>query len=132
MTYDLLKSMVAEDARFIAATNNRLAYASAHGGNRARALHTLAEWCERHYPVRACVHDTCVKLELLATRAAQPACVLVSINIGQGSSPSADYVRRGACAIIQVFSAGADDAGLDGAGTSLAHRLEAEGRVLFH
>ena len=132
MTYDTLRGIVNDDARFARYADNALSYTALHGAARGQCLHSFAEWAQHAYAVTAEVHDTCVVLYPNAARAAQPACIVVSLNMGQSNSPSADHVRSKAYALIQVFDAGADDAELAAAGPFPAHRVQTKGRVLLH
>lgn len=72
---------------------------------------------------------TTMVLYLTGTRAKQPACIVVSANIGQLASPSAEFVFYGAGCMIQVFDGGADD-GLETAGPAASYRIESKSRSL--
>lgn len=131
--YDRLKSMVADDPRFMETVKGAF-WALRYGAYWQAVFTNMADTlCGRH-SLSAEVHGNAVILWNSSSRAKQPACVVISRDAGQTASPSALYVRRNCEALIQVFEGDADDGDelLEGLGQNAIHWTKAQGRVLLH
>lgn len=132
--YERLKGLVENDHRFMPAVEGAFWNILYNGGNPYRVLSHMADTICGLMGLSAEVHGNSVVFYMLTSRAKHPACILVSMNAGQPSSPSAMFIMRGTRALVQVFEGDADDTQDIMAGTRPlpAHWVETKGRVLLH
>lgn len=97
-----------------------------------RAMTHMAETLCGLHGMTASVYSNAVLLWPSSSRAARPACIVISADHGQAASPSCRALRRTGQALIQVFDGGADDADMAGDSPTTQDRIEAESRVLLH
>ena len=97
-------------------------------------LNNMAENISRCHGLSAHIVQDAVQFYSLSSRAAKPACVVVSRNHGHFASPSPLFVRRTAHALIQVFEVGADDTDewMERGGEGTTAKLAAQDRFLLY
>jgi hypothetical protein len=71
-----------------------------------------------------------VVMYLKCSRGAQPACIVVSPNVGQQLSTLSPFKHVGVHAVVQVFRGGADDNSVEDGGPSPENRIVSKGRTL--
>lgn len=123
--YDRLADL-ATDTRFTAALTLRM-----RNRDTQTALAAVSDFAQHQHNLRAAHHGHALVLTIPTSRGDKPACMVITLNIGQDASPSCRLHYRGARYLTQVFPGGADDSDVGDTGTGTSYRVETQGRMLF-
>lgn len=133
MSYERLLALVSDPSEFTEKVHSGYwAIRRGLGSSPANVLRVTADYLCGKYDLSGEIADGSIVLWSSSSRAKQPACIIVSADMGQPASPSATMYRRTGMAFIQVFEVDADDTEVADGRTLAAHWFQAQDRVLFH